>query len=74
MPEPSTSVEFLELVRSSELVSATRIDTCLKHGLRGKMPPTAQALAQAMVREGLLTHFQAEQILQGKWKRFSIGS
>ena len=26
-----------------------------------------------LVRDGLLTHFQAEQFLQGKWRRFTIG-
>jgi serine/threonine protein kinase len=26
-----------------------------------------------MIRDGVLTHFQAEQLLQGKWRRFTIG-
>src|SRR5262249_20390269 len=31
-----------------------------------------QALAQHMIREGLLTQFQAKQLLAGKWRRFLI--
>jgi serine/threonine protein kinase len=30
-------------------------------------------VAGLMVRDGLLTYFQAEQFLMGKWKRFTIG-
>ena len=30
-------------------------------------------LGEIFVRDGLLTHFQAEQLLQGRWKRFHIG-
>src|SRR5438105_8034719 len=27
-----------------------------------------------MIKKGLLTRFQAEQLLQGKWRRFTIGN
>ena len=37
------------------------------------MPTEATPLASLLVRDGVLTYFQAEQILQGKWKRFTIG-
>src|SRR5439155_3518264 len=37
------------------------------------MPDRPERLAGLMVQESLLTHFQAEQIMLGKWRRFTIG-
>src|SRR5207302_3418110 len=37
------------------------------------LPDEPGALAEQMVRDGVLTTFQAEQVMLGKWKRFSIG-
>jgi serine/threonine protein kinase len=44
-------------------------------GLRatGSLPPEPAKVAGCLVRDGILTVFQAEQMLQGKWRRFSIG-
>ena len=39
----------------------------------GGIPPDAGKMAGILVRDGFLTQFQAEQILQGKWRRFTIG-
>src|SRR5215470_13853420 len=39
----------------------------------GSLPPDPPGLAFQLVRDGLITHFQAEQFLQGKWRRFTIG-
>jgi len=36
-------------------------------------PKEMSGIAGLFVRDGLLTYFQAEQFLQGKWKRFTIG-
>src|SRR5262249_19730799 len=36
-------------------------------------PSEPSKLAGYMVRDGLLTNFQAEQLLLGKWRRFNIG-
>lgn len=74
MPEPTTSVEFLDLVRKSGLVSAARLDTFLQNWHPGDLPPLPRALAPSLIREGILTYFQTEQILLGKWRRFTIGS
>ena len=48
-------------------MSASSTPTCAPSAAR------ASARFAAVVRDGLLTYFQAEQFLQGKWKRFSIG-
>jgi tRNA A-37 threonylcarbamoyl transferase component Bud32 len=39
----------------------------------GPLPADPAKLAQYLVRDALLTYFQAEQLLQGKYKRFSLG-
>src|SRR5437879_9350094 len=44
-------------------------------GLRagGNLTAEPGKLAGILVRDGILTHFQAEQFLLGKWRRFTIG-
>jgi serine/threonine protein kinase len=67
MPGPTTNEQFLELVRKSGLVDETSLDPFLLK------PWTLRTLVRALIHEGLLTHFQAEQLLQGKCRGFSIG-
>src|SRR5207247_5138946 len=40
-----------------------------------QVPPDREPgkLAGILVRDGILTHFQAEQFLLGRWRRFTIG-
>jgi serine/threonine protein kinase len=74
MPAPANTNEFLELVRKSGVLDEKRLDAHLQK-LRdaGSLPTDPGKAAGMLVRDGLLTTFQAEQILQGKWRRFSIG-
>jgi serine/threonine protein kinase len=74
MSAPVTNDEFLELVRKSGLVDQERLETFFR--LRPNPPgvPTkAQKLAALLVRKGFLTYFQAAQLLQGKWRGFTMG-
>ncbi len=64
--------EFIELVRKSDVADSKRLDAYLQQ-IRVPLPATAAETAGQLVEAGLLTTYQAEQILQGKWKRFSIG-
>src|SRR5437773_1076080 len=74
MATPVTTTEFLDLLRKSGLVEEKRLEAFLQDArARNALPPEASKFAGHMVQEGLLTHFQAEQILQGRWRRFSIG-
>jgi serine/threonine protein kinase len=74
MPAPTTIDEFLELVRKSGVVDEKRLTTHLdKLRAAGPLPAEPVRLATLLLREGVLTHFQAEQFLQGKWRRFTIG-
>jgi serine/threonine protein kinase len=74
MPAPSTTEEFLDLVRKSGVVDDKRLDAYLAR-LRAAspLPPEPAKAAGLLIRDGILTHFQAEQVLQGKWRRFTIG-
>ncbi|HEY7326692.1 MAG TPA: protein kinase [Gemmataceae bacterium] len=74
MPSPTTIDEFLELVRKSEVVDERKLATYLEKARAAQsLPDAPTALAEVLVRDGLLTQFQAEQFLQGKWKRFCLG-
>jgi serine/threonine protein kinase len=75
MPPPVTANEFLDLVEKSGVVDNDRLSASLA-SLRAASPLASEEparLAALLIRAGILTNFQAEQILQGKWRRFSIG-
>jgi serine/threonine protein kinase len=74
MPSPATTDEFLELVQKSAVVEDRRLGAYLER-LRadGSWPGDPRQAASLLVRDGVLTNFQADQLLQGKWKRFTIG-
>src|SRR6516164_4740763 len=74
MPAPTTTDEFLDLVRKSGVVDEKRLSAYLTRArAAGPLPPEPAKFAGLLVRDGILTHFQAEQVLQGKWRRFTIG-
>ncbi len=74
MPAPSTVDEFLDLTRKSGVVEEKRLNLFLERlRAHGKWPSDPKTLAKALIDNGIITHFQAEQLLQGKWRRFTIG-
>ncbi|MBA2224913.1 serine/threonine protein kinase [Thermogemmata fonticola] len=73
MPPPSTAAEFLDLLRRSQLVPEVRLDEVLqRHRQNGTLPQQLDPLANLLIREGLLTYFQAKQLKLGRYKRFTI--
>jgi hypothetical protein len=71
---PTTGPELVELVRKSRLVDATRLDAFL--GRPESLAALGQGpkpLAGLLIQKGLLTQFQAQQMLLGKWKGFNFG-
>jgi serine/threonine protein kinase len=70
---PTTSDELLHLVRQSGLLDAERLDAYLGQMWPAAPLPEPIRLACALVRDGLLTYFQAKQLLRGKWRGFRIG-
>lgn len=65
---------FLELVNKSGVVDPTRLAAYVEKLRAAKTLPTdAAKLAGVLVRDAVLTQFQAQQLLSGKWKGFFIG-
>src|SRR6516164_3084971 len=74
MPAPSSIAEFVELVRKSGVLDKKRLDAYMdKVRASASVPSDPAKLSGLMVRDGLLTYFQAEQLMLGKWRRFNIG-
>lgn len=73
MPAPATVADFLDLGIKSGLLEKDAADSCCQT-LRQTGAPleTPQQLAEAFIKEGFLTPFQAEKLLSGKWRGFVI--
>jgi serine/threonine protein kinase len=81
MHPPATVDQFLDRVRQSGLVEEQQLAAYLEalrtgpedtSGSRPKMPDTPKRLARRLIRAGLLTCFQADQLLLGKTRGFTI--
>jgi serine/threonine protein kinase len=75
MPAPVTSEEFLALIEKSGVLEPERLQAQLDQ-LRtatATLPAEPKELASLLVNQGALTYFQAEQLLQGKWRGFTVG-
>ena len=74
MPAPINTEEFIELTRRSGIFDGNRLDAYIEK-LRnaGSLPSEPAKLAEVMRQDGILTQFQAENFLQGRWRRFTIG-
>jgi serine/threonine protein kinase len=70
---PKTAVEFCALVARSELVARPDLEEYVGR-LRSEkdVPSDAAGFAAVVVRDGLLTQFQAKLLLSGKWKNFFL--
>src|SRR5258708_6369801 len=74
MAAPATIDDLSKLIRKSGMVDEPRLDAYLeKLKLTGGWTSDVKKLAGTMVKDGLLTYFQAEQFVQGKWRGFTIG-
>ncbi len=67
---------FLDLVRRSELIEDDQLgkfisEMSARHG--GKLPESNEELAAALVKQELLTQWQADKLLAGKHKGFRLG-
>jgi serine/threonine protein kinase len=74
MAVPNNADELVALIRKSGMVNETRLDNYLAQLLaKGDVPGDPRKLSGLMIRDGLLTYFQGEQFLLGKWRGFTIG-
>src|SRR5207237_296232 len=63
------------LIRKSDVVDTKRLNAALEQTRVDSAAPVDPADVTAqLVKKGVLTRFQAEQFMQGKWKRFKIGN
>ena len=73
MPAPNTIDGFLELGFKSGLLERETVQTCQSNWTRsGTKPQSPKELADALIKEGVLTHFQAEKLIAGRWRGFLI--
>lgn len=73
MAVPDTTEAFLNLVKQSGLVELPRLQEYVKERLSsGGIPASARRIAQEMLSDGLLTKFQAEQVLMGHYRKFEV--
>jgi tRNA A-37 threonylcarbamoyl transferase component Bud32 len=72
---PTTLDDFVDLLRRSGLVDRSRFEAYWgKLQAEPKPPDRPHRLARRMVEDGLLTTFQVEQLLKGKFKGFELGN
>ena len=71
MPAPTTSNDFIEIVQKSGLIHQDRFNAFFsKYQFTTE---DASKVAIAMVQDGLITNFQARQLLKGRYRGFAIG-
>ena len=74
MSVPASVEELLGLIRKSGMVEEAKLTAYLQRRQTGRgLPAEAREASEAMVNDGLLTNFQAEQYMLGKWRGFTIG-
>ena len=75
MPAPSTTDEYLALVAKSELLPAARLEEFIARRRADNTLPVDNVIktAQLLIFDGLITKYQAEQLLGGRWRNFIIG-
>ncbi len=71
MPAPTTVAAFLDMGYRSGLLEPAAVGE-LQTQLNGHAPSTPGDLAAALVAQGLLTQYQADKLLAGRWRGFVI--
>ena len=71
---PSSVEELIQLIRKSGMIDELKLSAYLQRRefTRG-LPTDPREFADDMIRDGVLTYFQSEQFLLGKWRGFTIG-
>jgi serine/threonine protein kinase len=73
MPIPVTREEFLDLVAKANILDEERLGNFARSAADAGVPmDQPRVVAQRMVNEGLVTKWQAEQLLKGKFERFLL--
>jgi serine/threonine protein kinase len=73
MAVPTSTDELLDLVRKSELIESAELAHYVHtRSSKASLPTEPKKLARQLIKDGLLTKFQAEQLLMGKYKPFTL--
>src|SRR5947209_1984353 len=73
MPAPTKIAEFLDLGYRSGLLEKDSVEPlCATWRQNQQVHQTPRELADSLIREGILTRFQAEKLLDGRWRGFTI--
>lgn len=74
MSAPNSLEELLALIRKSGMVDESRLTGWInRRSLGHGLTDDPREAADQMVQGGVITNFQAEQFLLGKWRGFTIG-
>jgi len=74
MSAPNSVEELLQLIRKSGMVDESKLNGYLHRRQAGRgLPADPREAADAMVTDGLITNFQSEQFMLGKWRGFTVG-
>lgn len=74
MSVPTSVEELLQLIRKSGMIDESKLSNYVqRREFTRNVPPDVRDFAEEMVRDGVMTYFQSEQFLLGKWRGFTIG-
>jgi serine/threonine protein kinase len=74
MSVPTSVEELIQLIRKSGMIDESRLSGYMqRRQLTRGLPEDVREFADEMIRDGVMTSFQAEQFLLGKWRGFTIG-
>jgi len=74
MSVPASIEELLQLIRKSGVVDEQKLSAYLdQRQLARGFPDAPHLFADELVQDGLLTYFQSEQFMLGKWSGFTLG-
>jgi serine/threonine protein kinase len=74
MSVPTSVEELIQLIRKSGMVDENKLSMYLHRRQTGRgISKDPREVADAMVTDGLITQFQSEQFLLGKWRGFTVG-
>lgn len=69
----TTANQFVELLHKSQLVDNERYEAALK-AAGGEAPSEPKEMADLLIKQGVLTPFQASLLINGKWRGFFIAN
>jgi len=73
VPVPATTDDLVQIVLKSGVVAEQAFAAYWKHLSEQEQALPPPQLAEVFIRDGVLTHFQAQQFLQGKFRGIIIG-